>query len=836
MRKLFSVYRNERKIPCRSFAAKSIEYMTLLYSSINLKKIGTLISILFFVLAANAQNGQLKGVVRTSDGKPAAQVYVQLKETKKGTISADDGSYTLSNIPEGKYTIIVSFVGLQPIQKPVVVTSGEASNLDFELMENETQLAEIVVTANRSINEKITSIGKLPIKPMDLPQAVVTISEAVIKNQQAQRLSDVIKNVNGVYLGTARASTQESFYARGYNFSSTNMFKNGSRVNSGAMPEVSSLESVEILKGGAAILYGNVAPGGVLNMVTKKPKFDFGGEVSLRAGSYNLIKPAIDIYGPISNKIAYRLNGTFESADSYRDQVSSKRYYINPSLLFKLSNRTELIVEGDYLKHEFTPDFGIGSLNDSTKGIRPATVPDVARSAFMGTPWQYNKTNQSTASITLNHSINTNWKINAVASYQQFKRDYYAVERIQAKYDPLGFWARPLGRVDTKEEYLTGQVNLNGNFKTGKVGHILLVGADADRSVTNTYNYDIQSKIYDTISILDPSKYTPRTDMPVANRLTFVETPVNRFGVYVQDLVSITPKIKLLAGVRWSIQESPAATTTHLQKGDSVSKAKFASANAFSPRVGLVYRFKPNVSFFASYSNSFSVNTGLDIYNNVLEPSIIDQYELGVKNIFLHGKLTVNLTAYKIINNNLAQTAQFDKDGNPNSNSNLKELTGQTTSNGVELDIMANFLKGFSVIAGYSYNDMKYTKTPGNKGSYIEGARLVNTPAHTANASAFYTFSHGALNRLKIGAAVFYVGDRFGGWNNTIDQEQSYSRLIPVKGFTTVDISAGYSIKKFSLLAKISNLTNTYNYYVHENYSINPIPPRQLIATVAYKF
>jgi iron complex outermembrane receptor protein len=92
------------------------------------------------------------------------------------------------------------------------------------------------------------------------------------------------------------------------------------------------------------------------------------------------------------------------------------------------------------------------------------------------------------------------------------------------------------------------------------------------------------------------------------------------------------------------------------------------------------------------------------------------------------------------------------------------------------------------------------------------------------------------LNGLKLGAAVFYVGDRFGGWNNTIDQTQNYSRLIPVDGFTTIDLSAGYSIKRFSLLAKVSNLTNTYNYYVHENYSINPIPPTQFVATVAYKF
>ena len=195
----------------------------------------------------------------------------------------------------------------------------------------------------------------------------------------------------------------------------------------------------------------------------------------------------------------------------------------------------------------------------------------------------------------------------------------------------------------------------------------------------------------------------------------------------------------------------------------------------------------------------------------------------------------MNLTGYKIINNNLAQTAQFDKDGKENNNSNIKELTGQTTSNGVELDVMANFMKGLSVMAGYSYNNMEYTKTPDKKG-YREGERLVNTPAHTANASVFYTFTHGALNRLKLGAAAYFVGKRFGGWNNTVEQTYGYSRLIPVDGFTTVDVSAGYSIKRFSLLAKISNLTNTYNYYVHENYSINPIAPRQLIATVAYKF
>jgi iron complex outermembrane receptor protein len=89
---------------------------------------------------------------------------------------------------------------------------------------------------------------------------------------------------------------------------------------------------------------------------------------------------------------------------------------------------------------------------------------------------------------------------------------------------------------------------------------------------------------------------------------------------------------------------------------------------------------------------------------------------------------------------------------------------------------------------------------------------------------------------LKIGTGIFYTGKRYGGYNNTTGQVQQYSRLIPVEGFTTIDVSAGYTFKNISLLAKLSNITNTLNYYVHENYSINPIPPRQVVATVSYKF
>ena len=258
--------------------------------------------------------------------------------------------------------------------------------------------------------------------------------------------------------------------------------------------------------------------------------------------------------------------------------------------------------------------------------------------------------------------------------------------------------------------------------------------------------------------------------------------------------------------------------------------------NAFSPRAGIVFQPNKKTSLFASYANSFSVNNGTDVHGNALDASIIDQVELGVKHEWLNVKLNVNLTVYKIINNNLAQTARFLADGiTPNNNTAYKELVGQTTSNGVELDIEARPVKGLHIIGGYSYNDMRYTKIPSAKGNYIEGERLVNTPAHTANTSAFFTRYINKNSSLKIGAGAYYIGKRIAGWNNTQEQTQNYSRQIPIDGFVTTDLTIGYHFKNISVLLKVSNLFNTLNYYVHENYSVNPIAPRQLISTVKIK-
>jgi iron complex outermembrane recepter protein len=775
--------------------------------------------------ASDEYNGKITGKVMSSDGQPVAWVSITVKNTSLSAISDEAGTFVLKNIKPGTYSIVASYTGFAPVEEIINVSDDHTSEIIFTIKITAKQLSEIIVDGRRSQNLQPVTIGKLSVAPMDIPQSISVINQNVIKNQQSQRLSDVIKNVNGLYLSSTRGGVQETFAARGYRMSDDNIYKDGARVSAAVMPEMSSLERVEILKGSGAILYGSVAPGGIINMVTKKPKFDFGGDISLRTGSFGLIKPAFDVYGPLSKKLAYRINGTYEGGNSYRDKVYSKRYYINPSLLYNINDKTSLLIQADYLNSNFTPDFGTGSLDNTILAKLP-------RNTFQGVNWQYNKINQTSATAELKHKINDSWSLNANASYDLYNRNYYSTERIQAAAN--GDWARPLNKIESKNEYLSGQINVTGKFKTGILGHTLLGGIDADRDITTNYAFD-NPKIYDTINILDHSKFIARKNIPFASKTLETVTPVNRAGAYIQDLISISNKIKLLAGVRWSMQKAEAVETTDFKK-DTTTKGAPKADKAFSPRFGIVYKIFTNTAVFASYSNSFSVNKGTDVFGNALAPSFIDQYELGIKNDFINGALSINLTAYRIINNNLAQTAAFAADGiTPNNNTAFQELTGQTTSDGIELDISGHPLKGLDIIAGYSYNNMRYTKTPDTKGSYVEGERLVGTPASTANGSAFYSFDK-KLKGFKIGASVFYTGDRFAGWNNTKGQAQNYSRLIPVSGFTTIDISAGYSFKNISLLAKVSNIANTFNYYVHENYSINPIAPRQFIGTIRYRF
>jgi iron complex outermembrane receptor protein len=703
--------------------------------------------------------------------------------------------------------------------------NSEADTIRIQTIED----VNLHKTGNPNKAKPLSTKSNLTI--METPQPIAIVTHEIIEQQQAKQLSDVIRNVNGIYLTSARGGSQDSFGGRGFTFGNDNIFKNGARVNSGVFPEVSGLERVEVLKGANAMLYGNVGPGGIVNLITKKPKFEFGGMVGFSAGSWNSYKPTVDIYSPLSKNIAVRVNGAYEYAESFRDLVKSKKNYFNPSFLFNLSENTQLIVEGDYLYHTFTPDFGIGSVTDNATGIsRLAT--EINRNQFLGTNWQYQTNQQATTDVILNHKINNNWSLNAVASYQNYTKDYFSTERVQWSYDSSKnnlnpTWTRPVGKSYTEQNYTSLQINLNGEFKTGHFNHKVLIGADGDYLQADATSYT--SSTLGILQLNDPSTWVNNTEIPDSQLIYRRRIPTKRLGVYVQDLIELTKSVKLLAGLRYSyLTNGESSDLLFMQDPKIPALSAKTEDNALSPKVGLIYNPNENLSVFATYTNSFVPNTGFDLDTRAaLKPSTVDQYEIGIKKNLWNNAIAVNLSVYQINNNNTYTTPII----NPTGDSTLKIYAGAVRSRGAELDITGNPMRNLSLIGGVSYNNAVYTKTP--DGGFVEDQRLVRTPAVTANASAFYTFTTFAKG-LRVGATAFYTGDRKAGWNDVKGQKQ-LTRMIDVNGFTTVDFSLGYEFKKFLIQGKVGNVFDVLSYNVHENYSVNPITPRNYYVTVTYK-
>jgi iron complex outermembrane recepter protein len=793
--------------------------------------------LLFSGFLVNAQSGTVTGKIQTSDNQPAAFVNVLLKEINKGTTTSENGSFTIKQVTPGTYTITASSINLETKEQTVEITANQTTIVNFVLNESAQQLEEIVINDLRGLNEKTTFIGKSNIKPMDLPQSVTVIDAKVLEQQQTQRLSDVLKNVNGVYTMGTTGGTQEEIAGRGFAFGSNNTFKNGIRFNNGVMPETSALESVEVLKGSNAILFGNVAAGGVLNLITKKPKFESGGELSFRMGSFNFYKPSLDIYGAVNNSqhVAYRLNTSYETSDSYRDNVSAERFYINPSFLIRAGDKTSIVVEADYLKDERTPDYGIGAFNYS--------ILDVPRDRFLGVSWQNYQTIQKNISASVTHLINSNWQVKATAGMQRYDNELYAAAR------PTGFakkdstrLARSLQRTSTNENYYLGQVDLIGSFTTGAIKHNFLFGGDVDMYETSSYAYNIYalqnfpdsiSAVYDMINPFNLNAYEQRTDIPRVTLRTLTKTPVSRAGVYVQDLISINEKLKVLAGLRYSYIQTGSKAYTYVNGNAELNATQNPGRydDAFSPRFGIVYQPAKTTSIFASYANSFVLNSGRDVNFNPLKPSTLDQYEVGIKNDFFNGLLAANLTAYQIINSDFTQSVypQLASPLNPSA----QEVAGEVTSKGLEIDLMTKSFNGFSILGGYSYNETRITESKND--FYKVGSKMRYNPAHTANTSIYYTFhSNSKLKGFNVGVTGFYVADMKAG-RSTTKANPNY-KLIDLPNFFLLEVGAGYTFDKLSVRLRVNNILNELGYYAHDDNSINPIAPRQFITTVAYKF
>jgi iron complex outermembrane recepter protein len=655
-----------------------------------------------------------------------------------------------------------------------VVSSAQTPQLPAE-PEGETQTEqpstpdqpiELVVTGeqDRYSVPNATTATRTDTPLRDIPQSIQVVPRQVLEDRQVIRASEALRNVSGVQRGNTVGGISEVFNIRGFQQFGGNL-RDGFRDTFTPLVETANLERIEALKGPASLLYGNLDPGGVINYVTKQPLSEPFYAAGLQVGSFGLVRPTLDLSGPLNPEgtLLYRLNTAYERGGNFRNfDTEVERFFISPVVTWKISDRTDVTFEFEYLNDQRPFDRGLIAI-----GTGVANIPfDRA----LGELDDSSERTNLLAGYRLEHSFNDNWTLRNRFrfSYEDFTLANADPSRLNQQ---TGELSRDYIISDSEARTFALQTELIGKFATGSVEHKLLFGVDLS---WDTREGAVLFAAAPSINIFNPvygiAPLPPRDQFPFnfPNR-----TETNSFGIFLQDQITLAENLKLLVGGRF----------------DNINQTTLTSerkSQAFSPRAGIVYQPIEPISLYASFSRSFQPNIRTRVDGSLLEPVRGTQYEVGVRGEFLNSRLITNLAAYEITRSNLAIT---DPD-----NPRFAIPSGEQRSRGIELDVTGQVLPGWNIIASYAYTDARVTRD----NNLQPGNLLDGVPFNSASLWSTYEIQTGDFQGLGFGLGLFYVGERQGDLNNSF-QVPSYVRT---------DASIFYRRNNWRAGININNLFN----------------------------
>lgn len=785
--------------------------------------------LLVFTIQASFSQNKVIGTVSNEqkNGIPFANLLIV--GTTKGVSADENGRFELSNITPGTHNIITSAIGYKPIIKTIQIKNNETVSVSFQLLED-SELDEIELFGNRNKHpDKIEALTRLPLAPYEQIQSISIISEKLIEQQGNLTISDATKNVPGVYTFSTYGNKRESMSSRG--FRGIPILKNGVRVHSdfrgtGILTDMQGVDNIQVLKGAASITQGVAtdlgSPGGVINIVTKTPKYYSGGNASLRLGSFGQTRTAFDVFGPISNteNLAFRINGALERADSFRSGLSSDRFYINPSLEWKVDTKTTITLEMDYFDDSRTPDLGTVNLADTDVNA----IYNLPSNEFLGFENDKSLTKNATYSVRFNRDLTDKLSLKAALYKSNLDLDDIGASLgnniNDTSSNPIYNQKKRGYSISTRsDDNSVLQFDLIGeNIKTGSISHTFQVGFDYRSTKYNTSSQSIA-----TIDTIDVFSNNTRT---LPNQLTFgtmnqAGAESRALGFVVQDVITYNNWLKSFFGFRYSKTQTDADTET-------------TESDAFNPLAGLIITPIENINVFLSYTNSSYPRTGtrLDSNGNELGNERFDQFETGIKTNWLNSRLRFNLTYFKINNKdinlpvydtNWVETGYYQKGGNDERKGIEIELTGRISNN-------------LEVIMGYSYIDAQYKEHT----SYVFGSAPLNTPKHTFNGYANYSF-RGKLEGLTAGAGIYYTGERpINDWSSGAITHQGIvpnQKPFNVDAYTQTNLQAAYQINShWNFRFLLNNVFNEIGYNAYRTSYINQTDPRNFAGVLTYKF
>ena len=310
-------------------------------------------------LATAQTNGSVQGTVKTVDGSPAEHVNISIGGTAIGTVADRSGSFQINNLNPGRYTLIASFVGFESQEKPVEITAGNVTYIDFTMSERAQQLGEVVISSNRQ-NQESPYVSKIPLKNIENPQVYSTISTDLLKQQAITHFDDALRNVPGIHklwesTGRAYGDGASYFALRGFEAQAT-MINGLPGLTNGSL-DPANIERIEVIKGPSGTLFGSslVSYGGLVNTVTKKPYNGFGGEVGYLAGSFGLNRVTADINAPLKGEqILLRMNTAYHTENSFQDAGFRNSFFISPTIAVKANERLSFLLITEFMQEEKT--------------------------------------------------------------------------------------------------------------------------------------------------------------------------------------------------------------------------------------------------------------------------------------------------------------------------------------------------------------------------------------------------------------------------------------------------------------------------------------------------
>ncbi|KYH01886.1 TonB-dependent siderophore receptor [Bradyrhizobium sp. DOA1] len=587
--------------------------------------------------------------------------------------------------------------------------------------------------------------------PLNTSQAVNVVPEQVLKDQLPRNIDDALINVSGITQTNTLAGSQDAVIRRGFGDN-----RDGSIMRNG-MPLVQgrsfnpAVESVEVLKGPASLLYGIMDPGGIVNTISKRPELYQHGSVTLLGSAYSASKTGadglLDVTGPIGDQgLAYRFIGYGVSEDYWRNFGRHREMLVAPSLAWYGQDTT---VQLNYEHREFIYPFDRGTaFNPVTKA--PLAVPATRR---LDEPFNNTWGTSDLIQASVEHRFNQDWKLYAGYSYntETFSANQLRITGINFT---TGNETRSNdGTQGSLSNVSYGTSYVSGGFWLGNMRNEVLFGGDGQYRTIYRDNLIRQAtpaiNIYNPVyGLIGPGTTVSNTDSAQTDKL-------GQWSLFVQDTLHLTERFALVGGVRYMDYDQIAGRGKPFVTNTNVSQDKVL------PLGGAIFKLTDQISLYASYTESLKPNSTIAPIGVVIDSRVAPEegvsYETGLK-FDLNQRISGTVALYDLDKKNV-QTTKTNSAG-------IVELhtVGRARSRGVEVDVTGRLTDSWALIGSYGYTDARVTAS---EDLTLLGKKLQNVALNTASLYLVHDFGTALPGRLRLGGGARYVGDRPGDAINT---------------------------------------------------------------------